>query len=213
LAHPQVLAAAAPPAWPAGSVAFSPGWCRPWPLSGPTARHLDGRCPRGRPVRRGALDHRLGDKVLLVAPFQDGDLCCQRVDLLFDLDQRREAIRAHNNGIHAEVQSYAEEVAGRLREEFDQKSEGWQAGEKGTAVREWIEEWEELAKADELDEIEAEVGDTLESIAEPTIITAEYDGGGGWNQRLRLLLNADLPHVRTNLRYLCSKKFTRKPRV
>jgi hypothetical protein len=75
-------------------------------------------------------------------------------------------IRAHNNGIHAEIQSFAEEVAGRLREEFDEKSEGWQGGEKGTAVKDWIEEWEELAEADELDEIEAEAGDTLEDISE-----------------------------------------------
>jgi uncharacterized protein YidB (DUF937 family) len=38
-----------------------------------------------------------------------------------------------------------EDVASNLRGEFDDKSEGWQAGERGQAIDSWIQEFENVS--------------------------------------------------------------------
>jgi phosphosulfolactate phosphohydrolase-like enzyme len=50
--------------------------------------------------------------------------------------------------------SFVEEIASRLRDEFDEKSEKWQESERGSEIGEFIYEWENVSldTADKIDE-------------------------------------------------------------
>lgn len=45
----------------------------------------------------------------------------------------------------AAAKAIADETAGELRSEFDEKSERWQEGEKGQAVESFVDQWESYA--------------------------------------------------------------------
>lgn len=61
----------------------------------------------------------------------------------------------YNNVVH-EAKEFLEEVAGEWRSDFDEKSEGWQEGDKGQEVNEQIESMENYNPEDfELPDIEA----------------------------------------------------------
>jgi hypothetical protein len=65
----------------------------------------------------------------------------------------------------SEAEAFREEVAGRLREEWDEKSDGWQEGDKGQEANSFIEEWENASMEPEMSyaapEIDFGEGETL----------------------------------------------------
>jgi hypothetical protein len=56
----------------------------------------------------------------------------------------REALDAYNQA-QADVRTFIEETHQSLEDEFSDKSEKWQDGERGQAVREFIDEWQQVA--------------------------------------------------------------------
>lgn len=66
-------------------------------------------------------------------------------------DKLQFEIEAYNE-IVAEARGFAEDIANAATEEYDNKSEKWQEGERGQAASEWKDAWEN----NELDEIEVE---------------------------------------------------------
>lgn len=63
-----------------------------------------------------------------------------------------EAIHEYNADVD-EMKAFAEEVASEHRDAYDEKSENWKEGDRGTAVSEFVEAWEAV-DLDEIDEIE-----------------------------------------------------------
>jgi molybdopterin converting factor small subunit len=58
-----------------------------------------------------------------------------------------ESIQKRAGVLHSELEDYASAVQGAiddLREEYDEKSESWQASERGEAASEWLNSFEEL---------------------------------------------------------------------
>ena len=51
------------------------------------------------------------------------------------------AVNAYNEKLK-ELRSFVEDVSAERRNEFDDKSESWQNGDKGQEVDEWINNWE-----------------------------------------------------------------------
>lgn len=82
------------------------------------------------------------------------------------------ALEAYENK-RGDAASFAEEVAARFREEFDNRSEGWQGGDAGSEAESFISEWEsvdlpelEAIEAPELEIEEPEHAATLEALPE-----------------------------------------------
>jgi hypothetical protein len=89
-----------------------------------------------------------------------------RVDL-------REAVEKYNEVI-SEVNGFALDIATRLQDEIDEKSEKWQESEKGEAAVAFKDEWEQIdggeLDADEIapsyiDDMTFEAADALEAIS------------------------------------------------
>jgi len=64
------------------------------------------------------------------------------------------------NGVLEEARDWAENVTSRCRDEFNDKSEKWQEGERGTEAEEWIAGLEGL-EIEEVDQLDDEVSTTL----------------------------------------------------
>lgn len=63
-----------------------------------------------------------------------------------------------------DAEAFREEVASRLRDEFDAKSEKWQEGEKANEIGGWIEEWENVDLSLVLEEPEIDKPEGIESL-------------------------------------------------
>lgn len=63
------------------------------------------------------------------------------------------------------MKAYAEERGQAWQAEFDEKSEGWQDGDRGEAVKGLISEWEEF----DIEELEIEISSDIEEIEEDAI--------------------------------------------
>jgi hypothetical protein len=85
----------------------------------------------------------------------------------------REAVGKYNDVV-SEVNGFAADIASRLDDEINNKSEKWQEGEKGEAATAWKDEWEaidfseldvdELAPSD-IDDFDDDSAETLEGIS------------------------------------------------
>lgn len=52
-----------------------------------------------------------------------------------------DAINAYNQLV-ADAGGFASDIASRMRDEFNDKSDNWQSGDTGSAVSEFIDQWE-----------------------------------------------------------------------
>lgn len=75
------------------------------------------------------------------------------------------------NGALSDARDFVERVKDEFTSEYDEKSEKWQEGDKGTAAREWIDSFDnvelddaELEEPESLAEITAEGLDTLKDL-------------------------------------------------
>lgn len=67
------------------------------------------------------------------------------------------------NAVVAEAKQFVEDVHSQAEQDFGERSEKWQEGEKGQQVQEWITSWESLASdLDDLEERELEELDSDE---------------------------------------------------
>lgn len=93
--------------------------------------------------------------------------------------QKLDVTRQAYNSILEEARTFVGEVQGRLTDEYDEKSDKWKEGERGTEVEAWIEEWTEAAgdtfsdvefdMPDGIDAQQIDDADTLENLdAEPS---------------------------------------------
>jgi hypothetical protein len=71
-----------------------------------------------------------------------------------------EKIAAYNE-ILAEAKELVEDVAARMQDEFENKSEAWQEGEKGVAASAFITTWTDL-DFEEVEEVEIELIEELD---------------------------------------------------
>jgi chromosome segregation ATPase len=80
---------------------------------------------------------------------------------LKDLGTTLETATSDYNDKVEEINKFIETIRDRLQEEFDEKSEGWQEGDKGSSVQSMISEYDTS-----LDSIEADVSgiDTFENL-------------------------------------------------
>ena len=77
----------------------------------------------------------------------------------------QEALDAYNSAL-SDARDFRDEIVGDRDGDYQDKSEAWQEGDKGQAVRTWIDEWEGA----ELDEVEIEFPEELE---EPDLAHAD----------------------------------------
>lgn len=71
----------------------------------------------------------------------------ERQALAAELGEKAEALteaRDNYNEVVERAIAFRDGVAERLQSDFDNKSEGWQEGDKGSAAQELISAWEEL---------------------------------------------------------------------
>lgn len=91
----------------------------------------------------------------------------QRSELIAQLQEKEEALRtalANLNDLHEEVREFKEALVDRLREEFDEKSDAWRDGERGAAVDEWVNSWDEL-ETDEVSDLDSSpLSEALEAL-------------------------------------------------
>ena len=80
------------------------------------------------------------------------------------------------NGAMQDVADFLERIKERLNGEYDDKSEKWQEGEKGTAVRDWIDTFEidfmdiDVEVPNDISEAECDELETLEGVeTEPSL--------------------------------------------
>lgn len=91
-----------------------------------------------------------------------------------DLDDTNSAIDAYNEVLD-EANAFVEEIANRLRDEYDGKSEKWQESEAGTDALAFISDWEELS-LDRVARLEAD--DNFEVPSEEAVEALENLGDG-----------------------------------
>jgi DNA repair exonuclease SbcCD ATPase subunit len=96
-----------------------------------------------------------------------------RLETITAEDEKVKAAIADYNGALADAKTFVEETAERLRGEYDEKSERWQEGDKGSAASEFIEQWENVDMEDidesetiQPDEISADHCEALEGLPE-----------------------------------------------
>ncbi|ARK07508.1 hypothetical protein LAV_00133 [Sphingobium phage Lacusarx] len=99
----------------------------------------------------------------------------RRAEIISDLQDKKDAIIAaienYNKSLEDARDFIDNTVAGHFNDEFNDKSEKWQEGERGDATREWIDEIEgvsgELVDVDAItdDELQEHI-DYLENIPE-----------------------------------------------
>lgn len=75
-------------------------------------------------------------------------------------EKANEAIAAYNEKL-ADAFNFREELVSRLMDEFDGRSEGWQAGDKGTAATEFMGAWDDV-DLEPIEDVEAEPIDDLD---------------------------------------------------
>jgi hypothetical protein len=95
-------------------------------------------------------------------------------------DAHSDAVNAYND-VMTEAKEFVEEVASRMREVYDGRSEKWQEGDKGQSADAFIQTWEDFSP-DEESELDGNVADEFERLPEPTG-DAESDvdvDRGGW---------------------------------
>jgi F0F1-type ATP synthase membrane subunit b/b' len=80
------------------------------------------------------------------------------------IDQMNDALADYNSTL-GEARQFVADIVSQAEEDFSDKPERWQEGERGEIVREWIDEWEQA----QLDDIE------LPEL-EPVAIDAEDHG-------------------------------------
>lgn len=107
------------------------------------------------------------------------DSVCEFNEALSVARDRLDVARQAYNSILEEARTFVGEVQGRLTDEYDEKSDKWKEGERGTEVEAWIEEWTdatgdtfadvEFDMPDGIDAQQIDDADTLENLdAEPS---------------------------------------------
>ena len=97
-------------------------------------------------------------------------------------DALRAAAEAHSDAVTGyndameNAKAFVEEVASRLRDVYDNRSEKWQEGDKGQSADSFIQTWEEFSP-DEESELEGNVADEFERLPEPKGDEETEDGG------------------------------------
>jgi hypothetical protein len=122
--------------------------------------------------RASLTDHieTLQEKLLAIREAEEA-----RSMALASLDETVQTVITDYNGALADAKTFVEETAERLRGEYDEKTERWQEGDKGSAANEFIEQWEsvDMEDIDESqtvapDEIVAEHQEGLEGLPTET---------------------------------------------
>ena len=90
-------------------------------------------------------------------------------------DAHSDAVTAYNEAME-NAKAFVEEVASRLREVYDGRSEKWQEGDKGQSADAFIQTWEDFSP-DEESELDGNVADEFERLPEPTGDEETEDGG------------------------------------
>lgn len=90
-----------------------------------------------------------------------------RVEALADMLDSRfqdlcDAVTAYNEAV-SEARELAEEIAQRAADEWGEKSEKWQEGERGEAAHEWVDAWG-CASFEEVDEPGENAGEALRNL-------------------------------------------------
>ncbi len=82
------------------------------------------------------------------------------------------ALTEYNDAL-AEAKEFTDEIHGDRQNEYDEKSEKWQEGERGEIASSWLGEWEgidlseiEIEKPDEIDVPDLSHADDLEGLPE-----------------------------------------------
>jgi DNA repair exonuclease SbcCD ATPase subunit len=88
-------------------------------------------------------------------------------DLQTARDTLAPEIEAYNE-VLAEIKEFAKEIKGRCQGEWDEKTERWQEGVKGTAAQQFIDAWDALGN--ELDDV---VLDEIEELDAPGVEETE----------------------------------------
>jgi hypothetical protein len=104
-------------------------------------------------------------------------------------DALRTAAEAHSDAVTGyndameNAKAFVEEVASRLREVYDGRSEKWQEGDKGQSADAFIQTWESFSP-DEESELDGNVADEFEKLPEPKgdEETDEDIDLGGWRE-------------------------------
>jgi hypothetical protein len=81
-------------------------------------------------------------------------------------------VTALNQSI-ASVKTSAEEVSTELQDQFDNRSDNWQSGDKGQAFQEWIDQFLEVQYIDEV-ELECHQYDEVEEETLDAEVEMEY---------------------------------------
>ena len=72
------------------------------------------------------------------------------------IEEVNQAVGVYEAALEA-AEAFRDEVATRLREEWDGKSEGWQEGDNGAEASTLVEEWENAAIGEEMSVNTAEI--------------------------------------------------------
>lgn len=71
-------------------------------------------------------------------------------------EKLQEAVAAYNEALET-AREFASDIANQANEDFNDKSEKWQEGERGEAANEWIRAWDNL----DMGELEIELPDQI----------------------------------------------------
>lgn len=76
------------------------------------------------------------------------------------------SIISNYNEVVAEVEEFRDGLVGEMQDYYDERSEKWQDGEKGSAYSDWKNEWEQLdtSQADEVEAPDLSLADNLENL-------------------------------------------------
>lgn len=117
---------------------------------------------------------------IMLAPLQFND--DERAEIAFAVctaaDAHSDAVNAYND-VMTEAKEFVEEVASRLREVYDNRSEKWQEGDKGQSADAFIQTWESFSP-DEESELEGNVADEFERLPEPLGTDADAEAVERW---------------------------------
>lgn len=89
----------------------------------------------------------------------------KRLEAITAADAAVVAAAQDYNGALADAKTFVEEVADRLRGEYDEKSEKWQESDRAQEINDFIEQWENV-DLEEVDESET---------VQPDEIACEHD--------------------------------------
>ena len=80
------------------------------------------------------------------------------------LDRYADVVKEHNDAVR-EAREFVEEIAGGVRENWDEKSEKWQGSAGGESAKSFVEAWEAFS-AEDLDPPDDEEIEMPDSVAD-----------------------------------------------